>query len=112
MTQKGFIIGASNGHLLVYEFTNDFEPKLINKLHLSNRVKAFASMSISKGSTANDDYMIAVAGVYQKLVKKFLRKHNEINDEQQRQRARTFSPRRLRKYSGTLNEQTEEFFMP
>ena len=50
VTQKGFIIGCSNGYIVCYDFKNDFEPKFINKIHISNKVKAIASLSISKGN--------------------------------------------------------------
>ncbi len=74
-------MGASNGNLIIYEFNNEFEPKLTNKLHISNKIKAIASMSINKVGSSNDDYMIAITGVYQKKVRKVLKRHNEGTNE-------------------------------
>lgn len=70
-------MATTNGYIICYEFKNDFEPKMINKIHISNKIKAVASMSISKGNILNDDYMIAIAGVYQKEVKRAFKRSND-----------------------------------
>ena len=75
MTEKGFIVGSANGYIICYEFKNEYEPKQTFKIHISNRIKSIASMSLSRGNTSvSDDYHIAIAGVYLKPVKKSLSK--------------------------------------
>jgi hypothetical protein len=53
---KGIVIGTSNGYMVTYDFKNEFEPKFAHKVHISSRIKAFASMSLSKVSGLSDDY--------------------------------------------------------
>ena len=43
-------------------------PKLISKVHISNKIKGIVSMSLNRGSI-NDDFQIAIAGVYPKFIK-------------------------------------------
>ncbi len=70
VTQKGFLIGTTNGYLLNYDFKNDFSPKFQSALHISNNIKALASMSQSRYRISGEEYMIAIAGVYQKKIGK------------------------------------------